>query len=1052
MDENEIEDEELSIGEKATAMSASNPYTVELQQMLQKYMQREEEVAKEKKQILADATKRLVAKAQPDKYTQAGELFKIAGAFLKPTRTGAFGETLGNVADVAGELVSKRGARQSEVEDLLMKYKLAGLDVDPGATKAKLGALSTLARSAPREQQKTESERLMAIIEDPNTPAARKQMAQQRLNKLTYIAPQKGDKPEGPASTPGKIAADLGFTPGTTQYQQKVEEIAKTGAGAQLSNAAQKELFEAEEKIAAGREVVLAFEQALKLNNVAYEGPTAGAREAAGRFIPIISSSEGQTATADLENIVLGTALTQLKAIFGAAPTEGERKILIDVQGSINKPAATRKAIWERAQKAAARRVQENREKMDRIRAGAYLKYDSEPQGFDQGGRVRMEDGGQLSLPNVGRTAAQGLMLGYGDEAIARVRARMEGRPYEEVLAEERLKLEQFGKRYPMTALATEFTGAAIPTAAMMFTPGGQVPASARLAALASRLPTALRGTTAKTAGAGAATGAIAGSGTAVEGERGMGALTGGATGAVAGPIAAKAVDVAGSVGKGLYDFAMRTPKSVEDRAMSKVMQAMSRDKIDAAEIQRRMAQERAMDTNAMLMDVSPSMQTLGEAVVTAPGSGRAKLGAPLAQRLEEGRERVGERVLKTVGKGIDFTKEEASLVGKLRSNAQNVYDKAYAVGSVNDPRIMRVLEDDTFKKAFDEARQIANKEARAAELRGEDASRFRLENIYEVDPDGNVTKVNVPDVRTLDYMKRGIDALIDKGYKGAGMSSAEATALKDLKKEFVKVIDDNVPEYAAARAQYAGDIEVLDALRLGREGYLTKSMTPTQAKDLVAQMSQGERDALRAGVAQAALDKIMDSPQQVNAAMRVIGAPSTKKRLEALFDNPAEYKLFEAALVREGELFRNAQEVIRNSRTANKQEALADLRKTDKLLDIAGEAITLTTGGTGTVLGRVLQFMEKARGIDEKTADRLADILKTKDPVEIDRVLKGIESRAGAFEKQARFRASTQTGVSGATGSVTQQPASVTTSEPTVEEDEDVDAIVERLLRGENQ
>ena len=1052
MDENEIEDEEPSIGERAAEMSASNPYTLQLQEMLQKYMQREENVAREKRQILEDATKKLVAKAQPDKYTQAGELFKVAGAFLKPTRTGAFGETLGNVADVAGELVAKRGARQSEVEDLMMKYKLAGLDIDPGATKAKLGALTTLARNAPKEQPKGESERLMAIIEDPTTPAARKRMAQDRLNKLTYIAPSKEDKPAGPSSTPGKIASDIGLQPGTPAYQAKVAELTKTGEGAQLSTAAQKELFESEEKIAAGREVVLAFQQALKLNDIAYEGPTAGAREVAGRWIPIVSESQGQTATADLENIVLGTALTQLKAIFGAAPTEGERKILIDVQGSINKPAATRKAIWERAQKAAARRIEENRQKMERIRSGAYLKYDSGNAEFYKGGRVRMEEGG-LSPANVGRSAAQGLMLGYGDEAIARVRARMEGRPYEEVLAEERLKLKQFGERYPMTALGTEFVGAAAPTAAMMLVPGGQVPGAARLAALGSRFPKALRGTTAKTAGIGATTGAIAGSGTAVEGERGMGAVTGGATGAVAGPIVAKSTDVAGSFGKGLYDFAMRSPKSVEDRAMSKVLQAMGRDEIDPAEIKRRMGQERAMGTDAMLMDVSPSMQTLGEAVVTTPGSGRAKLGEPLAQRLEEGRERVGERVLKTVGKGIDFTKEEASLVGKLRANAQNVYDKAYAVGSVNDPRILRVLEDDTFKKAFDEARQIANKEARAAELRGEDASRFKLQNIYEVDPDGNVTKINIPDVRTLDYMKRGIDALVDKGYKGAGMSSAEATALKDLKKEFVKVIDENVPEYAAARAQYAGDIEVLDALRLGRESYLSPKTTPTQAKELVAQMSQGERDALRAGVAQAALDKIMNAPQQVNAAMRVIGAPATKKRLEVLFDNPAEYKLFEAALAREGELFRNAQEVIRNSRTANKKEAIEDLKKTDKLLDIAGEAVSLTTGGTGTVVGRVLQFMEKARGIDEKTADRLAEILRTKDPVEIDRVLKGIESRAGAFEKQARFRSATQTGVSGATGSVTQQPASVTTSEPkTEEEDEDADAIVERLLRGENQ
>jgi hypothetical protein len=113
------------------------------------------------------------------------------------------------------------------------------------------------------------------------------------------------------------------------------------------------------------------------------------------------------------------------------------------------------------------------------------------------------------------------------------------------------------------------------------------------------------------------------------------------------------------------------------------------------------MAKDRAMGTDAMLMDVSPSMQTLGEAVVTMPGSGRSKLGAPLAERLEEGRERVGERVLQTVGKGVDFTKEEASLVGKLRANADTVYDKAYEKGAVNDPRIMRVLKTTPLRRRF---------------------------------------------------------------------------------------------------------------------------------------------------------------------------------------------------------------------------------------------------------------------------------------------------------------------------------------------------------------
>jgi hypothetical protein len=1168
MDENELDDDRLEgVSERAYSMSETNPYTGQLEELLTKYIDQETAATAEKKRIIDEATNRLLQRQSPDKYQEAAELFRISAAFAKPTRTGAFAESLGNVAETSADILTKRGARDKETEELLMKYKLAGLDTDTASQKAKINALSALARSAGSTERLTEVERLTRIIEDPASTATAKKAAQARLDKLTYIPPAKGaaGAPAGPQSPAGRMAADLGLTPGTSEFKEKVEEITKTGAGAKLSSAAEKELYEAEDKIAAGKEVVLAFEQALRLNNLAYEGPTAGAKEVAGRFIPIISGSEAQTATADLENVVLGTALTQLKAIFGAAPTEGERKILIDVQGSINKPLKTREAIWKRAQQAAARRIAVNQEKIKGIKSGAYSRMDTgeAPQEQRHGGKIRMEeggaveddglidevnlrlgliidrvkegslppsalapfmqgaseyelaemfgrtdtslqrspeirdlgldvdraerlkrmfdvlqkdrqesvekrewfpdyakrrrgpvrmkDGGDLSAANLGRSAAQGLLLGYGDEAIARVRAAMEGRPYEEVLAEERLKLEEFGERYPGTALATEFVGGAIPTAAAMMVPGGQLPGAARVAGMASRLPRALRGTTAKTATAGATTGAIAGSGTATEGNRMEGALGGGLTGMIMGPAFAKATDLGLAGGKNLYDIVRRSPQTVEDRAMSKVMQAMSRDEMDPAALKTQMAKDRAMGTDAMLMDVSPSMQTLGEAVVTMPGSGRKKLGEPLAERLEEGRERVGERVLQTIGKGVDFTKEEANLVGTLRANANTVYDKAYEFGAVNDPRIMRVLEDDTFKKAFNEAREIANKQARTAELRGEDPKKFALTNVYEVDTDGNIVKVNIPDVRTLDYIKRGIDALIDKGYKGAGMSSAEATALRDLKKEFVKVIDDNVPEYAAARAQYAGDIEVLDALRLGREKYLSAKMLPEQARQLVGEMSVAERDALRAGVAQSALDKIMNAPQQVNAAQRVIGAPATRKRLEVLFDDPAEFKLFEAALEREAELFRNAQEVIRNSRTANKKEAIEDLKKTDKLLDIAGEAVDLSTGGTGTVLGRVLRFMNKARGLDEKTAAELAELLKTKDVTEIDKIMSRLESRAANFEKQAKFREATQIGVGGATGSVLQQPRSIDTEEPIDEEEVDVDAIVERLTRGEN-
>jgi len=255
------------------------------------------------------------------------------------------------------------------------------------------------------------------------------------------------------------------------------------------------------------------------------------------------------------------------------------------------------------------------------------------------------------------------------------------------------------------------------------------------------------------------------------------------------------------------------------------------------------------------------------------------------------------------------------------------------------------------------------------------------------------------------------------------------------------------VPEYAAARAKYAGDMEVLDALRLGRTDYLSPKMLPAEAKKVVDAMSDGERDALRAGVAQSLLTKVMDAPQQVNAAQRIIGAPATRKRLEALFQDPNEYKVFEAALKRESELFRNAQDIVRGSRTANKTEALKDLKAGNAIFDIAGEAMDIATGSPGSVVGRVLKYLQARTSLDEKTAGEVAEMLKSGTQQEIDATLQKLESSSAKFLKDSSRSAQRLKMTSGAVGAAaptTSLPAPES-ADPAEESDEEK---LQRLLK----
>jgi hypothetical protein len=83
--------------------------------------------------------------------------------------------------------------------------------------------------------------------------------------------------------------------------------------------------------------------------------------------------AEGGTATEELQNVVTSQVLENLKATFGASPTEGERQILLDVQGSVNKSPEVRKRIFEAARGAAERRIAFNSEKSQALRGGQYF-------------------------------------------------------------------------------------------------------------------------------------------------------------------------------------------------------------------------------------------------------------------------------------------------------------------------------------------------------------------------------------------------------------------------------------------------------------------------------------------------------------------------------------------------------------------------------------------------------------------------------------------------------------------------------------------------------
>jgi len=158
---------------------------------------------------------------------------------------------------------------------------------------------------------------------------------------------------------------------------------APTGKPIKLSATAEKELFEADDNIKATQSTIGLLKQAKELNDKAYSGYFAKTRAALRSNLP--GDSEQADATIQLDNMMTTQALESLKATFGAAPTEGERKILMDIQASADKTPKQRKDIIDRAIKASEQRAVFNTNKAKSLRSGSYNTIDpqQQPQGSD---------------------------------------------------------------------------------------------------------------------------------------------------------------------------------------------------------------------------------------------------------------------------------------------------------------------------------------------------------------------------------------------------------------------------------------------------------------------------------------------------------------------------------------------------------------------------------------------------------------------------------------------------------------------------------------------
>lgn len=141
----------------------------------------------------------------------------------------------------------------------------------------------------------------------------------------------------------------------------------------ELSKDERDRIYSARDKISASSESIAALQEARRLSDLAYEGPLAGVRATGAAAFPGKFEPEGTQETIEFDLLLKQQILPQLKEIFGAAPTEGERKILLELQGSSSLSKPVRNKMLDRAIEAAQRRMALRQQEVDDILQGTYF-------------------------------------------------------------------------------------------------------------------------------------------------------------------------------------------------------------------------------------------------------------------------------------------------------------------------------------------------------------------------------------------------------------------------------------------------------------------------------------------------------------------------------------------------------------------------------------------------------------------------------------------------------------------------------------------------------
>lgn len=576
----------------------------------------------------------------------------------------------------------------------------------------------------------------------------------------------------------------------------------------------------------------------------------------------------------------------------------------------------------------------------------------------------------------------QGITFGLSDELAGLVNAGMHpltSGAYETGRDVERQRIEQARNSLGWGGTAAEIAGG-LATGGTSIAGGQALLSTGRAALNAAKLG----------AGAGALSGFGSGNGTEDSLIRAAGgSALGGAIGALLPPV----TQLVGNRISGLQRF---IGAGNSDLPQQLVGEAIRADANTAAGVGRQLSEASDRGVPLAIADTGDNARGLLASVTRRPGPGRQATRAVIDQRQTEQSGRVIDAVESNLGRVGNMRQESDSLMQQARTAAAPLYDEAYASPARTSDELNALLGTPAGRQALARARTIAANERRDPNTLG-----------FDLNDQGETVLTRDPSMQTMDYVKRGLDDIIEQ-YRDPvtqRLTLDEAgRAINGVRGQLLTELDRLNPAYGAARQAYAGPASAEEALQLGRRS-LNSSAEDIEAA--TGRMSGAEREQYALGFRTAMADNINRATDGAGQAQRLLGTPRKRQALQAVFGGEENFNRFLQTLSDERATTDTYRSVMTGSQTAERMAADAQTSDSGLLESAAGatlRGVTQPVGFLGDLiksLGEVNRFGPGQAG--DATRERVAALLSETDP----EILRNLarEIRTAAARQQLRKR-----------------------------------------------